>query len=266
MHTERRILNADPWQQWQAFAARFAPPSASQASPLMDSTERFMAAARAFLDRAAAASPSAAADNARTFADTVRDMFADFPQPWNLGFGGNPVNNGAPPTAALGSPALGATREQQLRWQRIAEAWRRIDDAQRRLQRLWSDAMREAAAAFVVQLGTAQLSAATPQAQRKIYDAWIDCAEEAYSRAAHSEAFCDSLAKCVNAGSEWRKEMQADVEHTAKLLDLPTRSEINALTLRVQSLEAQLRAELRVPVPKSPATAKTRRARRKTKP
>ena len=55
--------------------------------------------------------------------------------------------------AALGatSPALGPTREHQQRWQRTAEAWRRMVDAQRRLQRLWSDALREAAAAFAAQ-------------------------------------------------------------------------------------------------------------------
>ena len=49
------------------------------------------------------------------------------------------------------APALGPTREQQERWQRLAAAWSRLQDAQRRLQRLWSDALGEAARAFVSQ-------------------------------------------------------------------------------------------------------------------
>jgi polyhydroxyalkanoate synthase subunit PhaE len=260
MHTGRRNLNADPWQQWQSFAAQFNAPAANSA-------ERFMGAARAYLDAAGVnPAPAAAADHARTFADSVRDMFADFPQPWNVGFGGNPMSNGAPPSATLGASALGAGREHQQRWQRSAQAWRRIDEAQRRLQRLWSDAMREAAAAFAAQLGITQLTAATPEALRKLYDTWIDCAEEAYSRAAHSEEFCDTLAECANAGSEWRKEMQASVEHSAKLLDLPTRSEINTLTLRVQSLEKELGAMRSASVAKKSAPAKTRRTRRQKNP
>jgi polyhydroxyalkanoate synthesis regulator phasin len=267
MHTKGQSLSANPWEQWQAIAARFAAPiSPSSAAPLMDSAERFMDAARAFLSHAATPSSSAGADNARVFSDSVRDMFADFPQPWNFGFGAHPVNNGAAAAAASGSPALGAAREQQQRWQRIVETWRRIEDAQRRLQRLWSDTMREAAAAFAVELGKLPTSAATAQDLHKIYDTWIDCAEEAYSRTAHSEAFCDTLAEYANASSQWRNEIQASVEHSAKQLDLPTRSEINTLTLRVQSLEAQLRAMRSTPEAKSQVPPKTRRARRKTNP
>lgn len=232
-----------------------------------------MAAAREFLDGAGMNPAAATRDHARTFADSVRDLFANFPQPWNIG--------GAPPSAAsganwpgasglgatgLGAGALGAGREHQQRWQRIADAGRRIDESQRRLQRLWSDAMREGAAAFAAQLGTMQLSAATPETLRKLYDAWIDCAEEAYSRVAHGEAYCDALAECANAGGEWRKEMQASLEHTAKLLDLPTRSEINTLTLRVQALEKELGALRSASAPKNPAPASPRRTRRKKSP
>jgi len=46
----------------------------------------------------------------------------------------------------------------------------------------------------------------------------------------------------VNASSEWRRELQADIEHWAKLLDLPARGEINTLARRLKSVEDQLRA------------------------
>ena len=70
-----------------------------------------------------------------------------------------------------------------------------------------------------------------------LYDRWIDCAEEAYGRMAHSEAYGDALAEYVNAGSRWRADMQACVEQWAKLLDLPTRAELNTLIERVSALE-----------------------------
>jgi class III poly(R)-hydroxyalkanoic acid synthase PhaE subunit len=163
------------------------------------------------------------------------------------------------------SPALGLTREHQQRWQRTAEAWRRIDDARRRLQRLWSDALSEAAAAFAARLGPPHAAALSAEAVRKLYDLWIECAEEAYARAAHGDAFCEALSEFVNASSQWRREVQASIEHSAKLLDLPTRSEINSLTHRLRSVEEQLRAAAKTRKPRAPASG-TKRARRRAKP
>jgi hypothetical protein len=267
MHTEKRLLQSDPWQQWQAFAALFVkgaaapraargPADASSFAPFTDVAERFAAAARTYFD-AANAPPPAPADAAHIFTDSLREMFADF-QPWNLGVGASAGPGSVPPVFTPNSPALGATREHQQRWQRIADAWRRLEEAQRRLQRIGSDALREAAATFASRLAASRPPAANPEALHKLYGAWIDCAEDAYGRAAHSEPFCGALAECVNASSEWRRELQASVEHSAKLLDLPTRSEINTLTQRVKSLEEDVRVLRRV--------RKTRPARRKAKP
>jgi class III poly(R)-hydroxyalkanoic acid synthase PhaE subunit len=163
------------------------------------------------------------------------------------------------------SPALGPTREHQQRWQRTAEAWRRIDDARRRLQRLWSDALSEAATAFAARIGPPHAAALSAEAVRKLYDLWIECAEEAYARAAHGDAFCEALSEFVNASSQWRREVQASIEHSAKLLDLPTRSEINSLTHRLRSVEEQLRAAAKTRKPRAPASG-TKRARRRAKP
>jgi len=85
----------------------------------------------------------------------------------------------------------------------------------------WGDALREAAAAFAARLGPAPPPAVSPEALRKLYDAWIDCAEDAYARAAHSESFCNALAEYVNASSEWRRDLQAGLEHSAKFFDCP---------------------------------------------
>ena len=140
-------------------------------------------------------------------------------------------------------PALGLTREHQQRGQRAADAARRIGEAQRQLQFLLSDALRDAATAFAARLEPPQPTAVSAEALRSLYNSWIDCAEEAYARTAHSDSFCKALADFVNASSQVRTELQAHMEHWAKGADLPTRSELNTLTLRLKSVEEQLRAQ-----------------------
>jgi len=269
-------VGIDPWRQWQAFAAMavpggFAPQAGSQArafsfAPFVDAAERFAAAARNFLERTAHASAEASAESARTFSDFLREQFTDLLEvPFKADFlaaAGTPFSAEA--------PALGLTREYQQCWQRTAEAWRRMADAQRRLQRLWSDALRESAVAFAARIAQPQPTVASPEALHRLYDTWIDCAEEAYARMAHSEAYCSALAEFVNAGSQWRQGLQASIEQSAKLLDLPTRSELNTLTQRLRRVEERLRAasKERAPQERAPKVAgnRARRARRKPKP
>jgi Poly(R)-hydroxyalkanoic acid synthase subunit (PHA_synth_III_E) len=260
-------MEYDLLRQWQAFAdlmnpasrARPTPDATPGFAPFIDAAERFTGAARAFLDGTAKASAPAAAEAARTFSDFLREQFSDFPLPWISSFG-----TGAAPPSSADSPALGPNREHQQRWQRTAEAWRRMNDAQHRLQRLWSDALREAAAGFAAKSGQLPATAGGADALRKLYDAWIDCAEDAYARTAHGEAFRSALTEFVNAGSEWRGELQTSVEHWAKQLDLPTRSEINSLNTRLKAVETQLRAARKERKPPSAARGE-KRPRRKAK-
>ncbi|MFI4867800.1 MAG: poly(R)-hydroxyalkanoic acid synthase subunit PhaE [Steroidobacterales bacterium] len=240
------------WRQWRSFAALWTPagpggnpgPSSESSlgfAPFIEAGERFKTAAQSFLEAAGGPAPAAAAA-AQSFSDFLRDQFADARLPWNAAFAGGGSGEGAQQPSVADWPALGPMREHQQRWQRMAEAARRIDEAQRRLQRLWADALRQAAADFAVRMQPPLPSAADPQALRKLYDDWIDCAEDAYARTAHGEAFCTAQADLVNALSHWRRELRASIEHWSKLLDLPTRSEINTLEQRLKALETQLRA------------------------
>ncbi len=274
-------MEPDLWRQWQALAAQFTPlrqgsqagQGASGFAPFLDSAERIAAEARSFIESSTNASASSVEAAARKFSDFLRDQAAAVQPLWGAAFGiGDP--NAAAATSPWDLPALGATREHQERAQRMAEAWRRMDDAQRRMQRLWSDALREAAASFAKGLGTAQPSAPSTEALNKLYDDWVDCAEDAYARMSHSEAFCAALADYVNASSQWRDDLRAAIEGWAKMLDLPTRSEINTLTRRLRSMEERLRAESKQLKPKERkakerkakgAASRTRPARRKAK-
>jgi poly[(R)-3-hydroxyalkanoate] polymerase subunit PhaE len=227
----------DPWPEWQAAAA-------SDVARFTRAAEHFAAAVRAHFSGADHPSAAAAEERTRNFSEALRDLFADFPLRFAPDLGARDLGAGIGSQAAQrgtwDAPALGATREHQLRWQRMSEALASIDDAQRRLQRLWSDALRDAAAAFTAHLVQPPLDMSV-ESVRKLYDDWIDCAEDAYGRIAHSEPFCSALADLMNAGSRWRREAQTSMEYFARLLDLPTRTEINSLMQRLKAVENRLR-------------------------
>jgi class III poly(R)-hydroxyalkanoic acid synthase PhaE subunit len=202
--------------------------------------QAFQDAAHSYFENATKTSPGSPAQQ---FCDFLREQFASSAQP--------------------DIPAFGATRDHQLRAQRMAEAAHRMELASRRLQRLWSDVLREAAAGFLTQLTAvppAPSASVNPQVLRRLYDQWIDCAEQAYARTAHGEDFCKAQAEWVNASSQWRQEQQVSIEQWSKWFDLPTRSEINTLTRRLRALEAPPRDRER-PVAPTP----TRRAKRPKK-
>ena len=171
--------------------------------------ERFAAAVRAYFSGADDLSAAAAAERTRNFGEALRDLFAECPLRFAPELGAGIGSQAAQP-GTWDAPALGATREHQLRWQRMSEAWASVDEAQRRLQRLWSDALRDAAAAFTDRLAQQPPIDMGAGSVQKLYDGWIDCAEDAYGRIAHSEPFCSALADLMNASSHWRREAQAE--------------------------------------------------------
>jgi len=83
-----------------------------------------------------------------------------------------------------------------------------MGDAQHRLQ-LCGRALRDAASPLRrgpsrPYLSTGNGQRAGVEALRVLYDSWIDCAEEAYARIAHSDSFINGLAISMNARSTWR--------------------------------------------------------------
>jgi len=239
-------------------------------APLQGSADRFAAAARKYLEGMQTPGP-AAVEATRAFGDFLRVETMDFFRfPWSpASSSGGGAGTATAPQGVQDLPALGLNREHQLRWQRNADTGRRMGDAQHRLQLLWSDALRDAAIAFAARVAPPDVSTEKGSVPgigelRGLYDSWIDCAEEAYARIAHSDSFGNALADFMNASSAWRKESQVSVELWAKALDLPTRSELNTLMRRVNSLEEQLRSEeqLRLKEPRDPPRTDPPRARR----
>jgi hypothetical protein len=242
-------MEKDLWRQWQAYAELMFPPGAGSAftqtppwfTPYAEAAKRFSSDARRFFE-SVHDSATPAGEAARAFGDSLREQYADFfPKLWGMDPAKGP--QAAPWSTGTDNPALGLTREHQLRWQKTLAAWSRMSAAQGRLQRLWSDVLKEAATAFAGPLAAASRSAPSDEALHALYDTWIECAERAYARVAHTDEFSEAMAEFVNASSEWRGNLKDGIEQYAKLFDLPTRAEINALLQRLKAVEEQQRAK-----------------------
>ena len=117
-------MGNDPWSQWKAFTARTGQTQHNAFTPFLDSAESFAAAARKYLEDAAHVTAPAADEAARTFSHFLREQSMVFFQPpWSA----DATASGAPWAAMLDAPALGLTREHQQRWQRTADAARRVE-------------------------------------------------------------------------------------------------------------------------------------------
>ena len=144
-----RSCESDLWQQWQALASQFANP-ASPAHRPSSATALFIDSAERFRRRGAKISrrrgecvlrrrPMRCCNSAIFCVNSLptcsrcgRRALASAPAV---------PRPGSPAASAMNSPALGATREHQQRGRAHARCRRRALDAQRRLQRLWADAL-----------------------------------------------------------------------------------------------------------------------------
>ena len=162
-------------------------------------------------------------------------------------------------------PSLGHTREYQ-------EIARRMLDLTVRFQQRYADFMQQSN-----DIGQSALSAmqkrsdgTAPHSPAALYDAWIDCAEQAYAQAAHGEAFSRSLADLCNILSAFKIERGIMLEALARQLDLPSRAEVDSLHRQVRDLaDAVNRADAvngAAPKPVKPKARKPRKPREVRKP
>jgi class III poly(R)-hydroxyalkanoic acid synthase PhaE subunit len=161
---------------------------------------------------------------------------------------------------------VGPAREQQAAWQGYLKAQA---EYQRRLQTLLQ---------AYGQVVTASLQAVPEQVEalaaqgkpitrvRELYELWIECGEQAFAIQARDPGFTATQAACANALSRVKLAQQSLMESWLKSNDLPTRSELNSVHLRLRALTArvaELEQQLATPVVQEVATAKPVRAPRK---
>jgi class III poly(R)-hydroxyalkanoic acid synthase PhaE subunit len=178
------------------------------------------------------------------------------------------AQNAAPGTAAFGSglqpPSLGVTREQQELFSQVLELTRRFQELQATLSAKWAQVGRQAAEQFSAKLAAAKAPGSDSAALKSWYDAWIDEAEKAYSDQAHQESYARVLGDLTNTVNELKSKQRELVESWAQPFDLPTRSELNTVHLRMKEMQRELRALQDALAAKN--AAKPRRAKPKPAP
>ncbi|VXB54521.1 conserved hypothetical protein [Luteimonas sp. 9C] len=160
-------------------------------------------------------------------------------KPWLDAVGaGQAMGGGGRDAFAL--PTFGLTREHQERWQQLGRAFAEHQRSQQDYQTLLMQASTAAFGIFERKL--AARDPATPiETPRALFDLWIDAAEDAYAEVALSPAFRKAYADMVGGQMRLRQAVQREVEQACRVLDLPTRTELDGAHRKIADLERSLR-------------------------
>jgi hypothetical protein len=145
-----------------------------------------------------------------------------------------------PPTATLGSLPLGPSAVSSGELQRVWELWSKLAQLQAQLAAHWSEIANNAAKRFVARLGAAAAAPATPEQALKLYELWVDCAEEAYAATVHRDDFARLQAELANTSAALLVEQRKQAEALVRAFGLPTRNEVDALYAQMKELRRQL--------------------------
>ena len=171
----------------------------------------------------------------------------------------------------LDTPAFGYSRERQAHWQALQKAAAEHVQAQASYNTLLLRASQRGMEYFENRLIERSEPGRQIDSPRALYDLWVDAAEEAYAEVAMTPEFRTVYGDLVNSQMRLRSRLQAEAEHQAGQLGMPTRSELDgahrkhhALAKEVRALRAAL-AALKVPGVK-PATAAPAAAKEPARP
>jgi class III poly(R)-hydroxyalkanoic acid synthase PhaE subunit len=138
---------------------------------------------------------------------------------------------------------VGPAREQQVAWQTYLKAHADYQLQLTALLQAYGQVV-----AISLQLVPEQVAALAAQGKpitrmRELYELWIECGERAFAIQARDPAFTAAQAACANALSRLKLAQQTLMEGWLKAHDLPTRSELNSVHLRLRTMTARI-AEL----------------------
>lgn len=194
------------------------------------------------------------------------DWYAQIAPMFNgLSSGGMPGGMRQEAMSWLRTPAFGHNREQQERWQALAEAQLELQQKNDAYNALMLEAGRDAFDRFERKLAERSEPGRQLQSARALFDLWIDAAEEAYAEIALSAGFRKVYGELVNAQMRVRAGIQNEVERICGLFGMPGRSEVDSAHRKIAELERQLR-RLRDAAPAQPKSSPIKAAAAKPVP
>src|SRR5436853_3756183 len=213
--------------------------------------ERFFELLKSFsLPGAGAAGAAGAAPDWSAIAGSLAGQFEQWLKssqsagPWftaasapgsGAGFGAAASSFGPLPLGAGAAPQQDAQRS----WDLVA----RLAQLQAQLASYWGEIAHDAAQRFVTRMGAAAGGAPTLDGALKLYELWVNCAEESYAATVRKEEFCRLQAQLANASAALLVEQRRHAESLVRAFGLPSRNEVDALYAQLKELRTQL-AEL----------------------
>jgi hypothetical protein len=121
----------------------------------------------------------------------------------------------------------------------------RLAQLQGQLAGHWSEIAKSSAEKFVTRLhaGGAPVGELTSEGALKLYELWVECAEEAYARTVRTEEFCHLQAQLANTSTALLLAQRRQADALARAWGLPTREEADALQRQIRELRDELAAK-----------------------
>jgi class III poly(R)-hydroxyalkanoic acid synthase PhaE subunit len=135
---------------------------------------------------------------------------------------------------------LGPMREQQAAWQEYMQAHSTYQSCMQVVLQAFGKVLAQSLAALPAMIQARAAQRTPVNTLRELYDLWIDCGEQAFAALATDNGFVTAQAASGNSLSRLKNAQNVLIEHWLKSHDLPTRSELNSVHLRLRSLTARI--------------------------
>ncbi len=147
---------------------------------------------------------------------------------------------GSPPLAAgagfVPATATGSAPDARATWDLLM----RLAQLQTQLSAQWGEIASGCAQRFAARAGALGAGVLTPESALKLYELWVDCAEEAYAERVRSEEFASLQGQLANTTAELLLLQRRQAEQLARAFGLPTREEIEGLERQLRELREEL--------------------------
>jgi hypothetical protein len=162
----------------------------------------------------------------------------------------------AQPAWLFGALPLGAAAAGASEGQRVLELLGKLAQLQGQLVLHWSEIANSAARGFVKRLEKESGARGTTEDALRLYELWVECAEQAYGETVRRPDFCQLQAEIANTSAALLVEQRRQAEGLVRAFGLPTRSEIDALYGQLKELRqvvADLHGRVDASAPDAPA-------------
>lgn len=116
----------------------------------------------------------------------------------------------------------------------------KLGQLQAQLAQHWTEIASRAAERFTARMRAAGRNDPTAENALALYEAWVECAEEAYATTVRKEDFSQLQAQLTNTAMALLLAQRRQAEGLARAWGLPTREEADALQRQIRELRQQL--------------------------